>query len=185
MRRMFDWLGFKLATDNNARWLALVALTIVVGVGALNILPWAFSTPVTNYELAQRELYRALGERSVSSAPPWFGNTVGWVGRRIALFVFGLLGVLGVGVVVYFFPAFWDEFSRAREAVRVRYWDRYGAELASAGWIARMVLGRSAPAGAGAPTGGAGAPLTKGSFLLWEALIDLFNEWLGHRLWGR
>lgn len=200
---MMQWLSnaigrmyFRLLTNNNWRWLALAGLTFVIFVTGLVLLPYAFTAPETNYARTQRELY----EFAADLQRQWGTDPISVVRssdssflRGLALVALGVLPLAALATGIYFFPAFWDEFSRAVGAVRTRMWDRYGQEIATKGWLTRIFAGSAPPAAAAtaattaAATASAapGRPLTKGAFLAWEFLIDLANEFIGHRLWGR
>lgn len=189
MRRLWFQFVFRLTTDDNWRWLALAGLTGVLFIFCLMLLPYAFTQPETNYERGQRELYefaaRVRGE-SGSWVPPAVHDAVGGLMQGVARFFFGLFVLSFLATVIYFFPAFWDDLRRAVAAVRVRMWDRYGTEIHRSNFLTRWFLGQSAPSGSSpsaAPAAGQ-QPLTKPAFLFWEAIIDLGNEFLGHKLWG-
>lgn len=190
MTRWWYRFVFRLVTNDNWRWLALVGLSALLLFIGVALLPYALTPPETSYERAQRGLADFIERSRYGAVSYRLGDEFSAILRGLGWVVFGLFGVAALTTFVYFFPAFGDDAGRAVEAVRVRMWDRYGAEIRRSGFFTRLFLGQNPPAGsnpsaAAAASAGGGQPLTKPAFLFWEAAIDFVNEFLGHRLWGR
>lgn len=181
---MIQFLGrmyFRLRGNNNWVWVAFMLFTLLAFSWAIQLASCYFQAgPALAFEQARDELYRyeasLQGEQYTASS----------VGRSrfacvFAPFAFWFFGVLFITVLATFLPTFGDEARRVIGSVRMKLWDKYGSELATAGWIGRFVT-KGIPAGVSPPKG---QPITKKSYIVWEAIIGFLNEFLGFRLFGR
>jgi hypothetical protein len=203
MNRFVGWFFQALHIDN-WRWLMLATLTLVVGLAALVLLPYALSGPDTPRDEARRELYEFANrmERDFGgdgtgwlssvrdwTAPilHWLKSRLKWCLRNLGTALAALACILFVATVIYFFPAFWDDVIRQVAAMRSRIWGKYSAEeidISNRSRLTQRLLGIVPPAGATPPVApvAGGAPLTKRSFLFWEAIIDVISSVFTHTI---
>lgn len=190
MNQFLGRMWFRLRTDNNWRWIALAMFTLLLLVVGISMIPYTISQPDNEYTRAQREVYNfasELRQRWGSTSLDYDRGTPG-LARSFGLLIFGCLGVAMIATLVYFFFAFSDEFASVLESVRTKMWDKYGSEIVDKRGLTQLLLGKVPPRGAApapAPTGPAqqGKPLTRGTFLLWEAVFNIISEFAGDVLW--
>lgn len=201
MNRFAYWFSQALHIDN-WRWLMLFVLTFLVGLAALVLLPYALSGPETPRDEARRELYEFAsrverdfgdGTSRLSSIKDWAAPALHWIKsgwawcmRNLGIALAALACILFVATVIYFFPAFWDDVRRHVAAMRARMWAKYSAEeVQQSSGLTQRLLGGGPPAGVTSPTAPAATgarPLTKGTFIFWEAFIDVVSSVFTHTI---